>query len=76
MPMLKLNNHKSNYFQSNNNEKFRLDKQNIKKDQKDFVGKSLDNKRRIKKSLLRHIPQNKGFINKLLLFLKEISFGK
>lgn len=53
-----------------------LEEQNIEKDYRDWVDKSLDIRNYKKKSLLEYIPQIKLFINKSLLFLREIRFSK
>ena len=61
------------YFMYHNKEKFLLDnkEQDIKKDQKDLMGKSSNNKI-IKSMLLGRTLQNEFLASKLLLSLKEV----
>lgn len=63
-------------FGYNKDEKSILKEQNIKKNLRNLIGKSLNTKVYIKDSFLRSIPQNKLFVNKLELFLKKTRFIK
>lgn len=75
--MLAKNNNIFNYSIYHKGEKYPLDnkKPNSKKNQKDLIGKSLDNKS-IKNILLEHISQDGFFVSGLFSFWREIRFNE
>lgn len=64
------------YFNSYKNEKYILDKENIKKNHKDFLRKNLNTRSRAKNNLLVYIFQEEFLANKLLLSFKKVRFGR
>lgn len=65
------------YFINHKEEKYPLSnkRQNINEDQKDLIGKSLDNES-IRNILLGYIPQDGIFISKSSLSLRKVRFSK
>ena len=55
----------SEYFGSHKDEKYTLDKQDIKRNDKDLVGQSLDTRSRVRNGLSGDIPQAGLFVSEL-----------
>lgn len=76
MSMLKEYDNASNNFWLHVDEESILKKQNLKKDNRDLVDKSLEVRSCAKDSLSGHTSQDELFACELLLFLIEVVFSK
>ena len=76
-PMLAENDDASDYFMHQEEEEYPLGnkKQNVKKDYRDLVGESSDNKR-VKKMLLGHTLQDRLLESELSSSLREMRFSE
>lgn len=63
-------------FGPNKNYKSTLKKQNIEKDYRNLIEKSLDTRNHVKNGLSGYTYQDRLFTYELSLFLKEIKFSK
>lgn len=63
-------------FEPHKDENFTSEEQNIQKNHKDFVGKSLDTRSYKRDSLSKRTPQNRLLANESLSSLREVKFNK
>lgn len=70
---LRKHNNVLGYFEPHKNEKYILDKQDIKKDHKNLISKNLDTKSHAKNNLLEYNPQNKFFSSELLSIIDQLN---
>lgn len=66
----------SKYFKSHKNEEYTLENQNIERNHRNLVRKSLNTGNHARKYLSGCISQDGLFESQLLLFLREVKFGK
>lgn len=76
MPIPKKNDDISENFGSYEDEKSKLEEQDIKGDHKNSVGKSLDIESHAKNGFSGHMPQDGVHASELSSFLKDVSFGE
>ena len=76
MPMPEKDDNALKYLGLYKDEKYTLDEQDIEKDHRDLVGKSLDIESHAKDGLSRYILQARFFASELSSSLKEVKFSK
>lgn len=76
MPIPKEANKVLQYFGPYENKKYILDKQDIKGDYKDLIGKSLNTGSRVRNSLSGRTPQEELLASELLSSLREVRFNE
>ncbi len=66
----------SENFGPHEDEESKLEEQDIEEDHRNLLGKSLDTRSHVRDGLLGHTLQDRLFISKLLLSLREVRFSK
>ena len=76
MPMPREDNNILKYFELHKDKKYKLDKNNIKGDHRDLVGKNSNTESHARDNLSRRISQDKLLVNELLSSLTEVRFSE